>query len=108
MMSVPKLVFWPQTSRLVLLIIAIFGCACASTIAKAAETEPRIAANSNQAPAGRLENGVLTIRLDAAMGEWYPEEAEGPALQVAAFREAGGTLSTPGPLIRVSEGTEIH
>jgi FtsP/CotA-like multicopper oxidase with cupredoxin domain len=109
-MSVPKSLFRPHSSRLVLLIIiiAIFSCACASTIAKAAETESRIAANSNQAPAGRFEHGVLTIRLEVAMGEWYPEEAEGPALKVAAFREEGGTLSTPGPLIRVPEGTEIH
>jgi len=68
----------------------------------------RIAANSNRAPAGRLENGVLTIRLEAGMGDWYPEEAEGPALRVAAFREEGGTLSAPGPLIRVPEGTKIH
>ena len=107
-MSVPRWLFRPRTSRLVLLMIAMFGCGCARTMAKAAETEPRIAANSNRAPAGRLENGVLTIRLEAAMGDWCPEEAEGPALQVAAFREGGGTLSTPGPLIRVPEGTEIH
>ena len=107
-MSVPTLPFWPQTSRLVLLMIATFGWACASTMAKAAETEPRIAANSNRMPAGRLESGVLTIRLQVAMGDWYPEEADGPALQVAAFKEEGGALLTPGPLIRVREGTVIR
>ncbi len=73
-----------------------------------AETYPALVANSNQAPAGRLEQGVLRIGLEAAMGDWYPEEAAGPALRVAAFREAGGALSTPGPLIRVPEGTEIR
>ena len=41
------------------------------------------------------------------MGEWSPEENDGPALNVAAFREEGGPLSTPGPLLRVPEGTEI-
>jgi len=41
------------------------------------------------------------------MGEWSPEENDGPALKVAAFREEGGRLSTPGPLLRVPEGTEI-
>ncbi len=109
-MSVPKSLFRPQTSRLILLVVtaAIFGSGYASTIAKAAETERRIASNSNQAPAGELTNGVLTIHLEAEMGQWFPEEAEGPAFHVAAFREASGTLSTPGPLIRVPEGTEIR
>jgi FtsP/CotA-like multicopper oxidase with cupredoxin domain len=41
------------------------------------------------------------------MGEWSPEEHDGPSLQVAAFREEGRSLSTPGPLLRVPEGTEI-
>ena len=107
-MCVPKSQFRLQVFRLVLLILATSSCVGRSMMAKAVENEPPIAPNANQKPAGRLEKGVLTIRLEAAMGEWYPEEAEGPALQVAAFREAGGTLSTPGPLIRVPEGTEIH
>src|SRR5262249_47493492 len=63
--------------------------------------------NSNQTPAGRLLEGKLTIHLEAVMGKWYPEENDGPALQVAAFREEGGSLLTPGPLIRVTEGTRI-
>ncbi len=68
----------------------------------------KVRPNSNQSPAGRLTEGKLTIRLEAVTGEWYPEENDGPGLQVAAFREEGGPLSTPGPLIRVMEGTEIH
>ena len=73
----------------------------------ASSGDERIVANSNQTPAGRLTEGHLTIRLEAAMGEWSPEEKDGPAFQVAAFREEGGRLSTPGPLLRVPEGTEI-
>jgi manganese oxidase len=69
---------------------------------------PRIAANSNQAPAGHIEHGVLKIELETAVGNWYPEDDDGPAFQVAAFRETGGAPSTPGPLIRVPEGTEIR
>jgi FtsP/CotA-like multicopper oxidase with cupredoxin domain len=107
-MAVSKLAFRPQTPRLILLLIAVLGCGCANTVAESVETGPAIAANSNQAPAGRIEHGVLTIKLEAAMGDWYPEEAEGPAFRVAAFREAGGALSAPGPLIRVPEGTQIH
>lgn len=73
-----------------------------------AESGERIVANSNQVPAGRLHNGQLTVQLEAAMGEWSPEEDDGPRLKVAAFREEGGNLSTPGPFLRVPEGTEIN
>jgi manganese oxidase len=107
-MSAPKLLMRPQSLRLALLIIASFGCGCAFVIAESPGDGPGIVANSNRAVAGQLLKDVLTIRLEAAMGDWYPEEAEGPALRVAAFREIGGPLSTPGPLIRVPEGTEIH
>ena len=69
---------------------------------------PAIVANNNRAPGGRLEGGALAIRIEAAMGNWYPEESDGPAFESAAFREAGGKLSTPGPFIRVPEGTSIH
>jgi FtsP/CotA-like multicopper oxidase with cupredoxin domain len=97
-----------QILRAVLVIILTF-CGCGSVLADAVQgPSSRIAANSNQAPAGKLTNGVLTIRLEAVTGDWYPEEADGPAFHVAAFCEERGTPSTPGPLIRVPEGTEIH
>src|ERR1041385_1925640 len=88
---------------------ALVGFVAASlataNICAVAET---IVANPNQAPAGHLAQGKLTIHLEAAMGDWRPEENDGPAFPVAAFREEGGPLLTPGPLIRVIEGTEIH
>jgi FtsP/CotA-like multicopper oxidase with cupredoxin domain len=68
---------------------------------------PEISANDNRAPAGRLQNGVLTLALEARMGMWYPEERDGPGLQVQAFAEPGRLPEIPGPLIRVPEGTEI-
>src|SRR5215469_6617925 len=89
----------------ILLSLILLGCGPRAVLAQSGDR--RVAANSNQAPAGRLRNGQLTIRLEAAMGEWSPEESDGPALSVAAFREEGGHLSTPGPLLRVPEGTEI-
>ena len=107
-MSGRDLLLRSQALRPALLIIALFGCGCAAAMADSPDDGVRIVANSNRAAAGRLENGILTIRMEAAMGGWYPEEAEGPALRVAAFREEGGALSTPGPLIRVLEGTEIR
>ncbi len=68
-----------------------------SCIAAAAQTEsvvnvtekslPEITANDNRLPAGRLHNGVLTIGLEVRTGIWYPEERDGPGLQVQAFAE---------------------
>src|SRR5215472_4225986 len=89
----------------ILLSPMLLGCGCSVLLVQSGKQ--RVVANSNQAPAGRLDNGQLTVRLEAAMGEWSPEENNGPALRVAAFREEGGRLSTPGPLLRVPEGTEI-
>ncbi|HVO80476.1 MAG TPA: multicopper oxidase domain-containing protein [Terriglobales bacterium] len=88
----------------ILLSLILLGCG--ALIAESVNQQ--VVANSNQVPAGHLHNGQLTIRLEAAMGEWSPEENDGPALKVAAFREEGGRLSTPGPLLRVPEGTEIN
>src|SRR5574337_562907 len=86
-------------------ILSLLVCSAASS---AASDIPAIVANNNRVPSGRLENGVLTIRIEAALGNWYPEESDGPAFQSAAFGEVGGKLLTPGPLIRVPEGTSIH
>jgi FtsP/CotA-like multicopper oxidase with cupredoxin domain len=68
---------------------------------------PEIQVNDNRLPHGQLKDGVLTIDLEARLGLWYPEDRDGPSLQVQAFAEAGHSLEIPGPLIRVHEGTEI-
>jgi FtsP/CotA-like multicopper oxidase with cupredoxin domain len=67
-----------------------------------------IAANPNHIPAGILRDGVLTIQLEIARGEWHPEADDGLALNIYAFGEAGRELQNPGPLIRVPQGTEIR
>jgi manganese oxidase len=72
------------------------------------ESLPPIAINANHKPSGILRDGVLTIHLEIAKGEWYPEADDGLALAVYAFGEAGRPLQNPGPLIRVPLGTEIH
>ena len=69
---------------------------------------PAIQANSNRAPAGGLEKGVLTVHLELRQGDWYPEAETGPSMKVYAFCEEGKALQVPAPLIRVPEGTEIH
>jgi FtsP/CotA-like multicopper oxidase with cupredoxin domain len=75
----------------------------------AAPANESIAPNDNRQPAGKLENGVLTIGLEARTGTWRPEGEHGRVLDsLAAFAEVGKPLSTPGPLIRVPLGTEVR
>ena len=76
-------------------------------VATAQSTAETVDGNDNRRPAGILADGALTVRIYAARGEWRPEREEGPALNVAAFGEEGGPLVTPGPLLRVSEGTDL-
>jgi FtsP/CotA-like multicopper oxidase with cupredoxin domain len=67
-----------------------------------------VRANDNRTPAGTLANGVLTIKLDAAIGSWAPEGSRGPALDFPVFAEQGKAPQIPGPLIRVPAGTEVR
>ena len=79
-----------------------------SLAAAATPAADSIAPNDNRQSAGTLKKGVLTVAIEARAGVWRPEGESGRALDVAAFAEAGKRLSTPGPLIRVPLGTEIH
>lgn len=63
--------------------------------------------NDNKRLAGVLQNGVLTINLEAREGMWFPETHEGEGIRVYAFAEKGKQLQLPGPVIRVPEGTII-
>jgi FtsP/CotA-like multicopper oxidase with cupredoxin domain len=68
---------------------------------------PVVEANDNTKPAGILRNDTLRLQLVVQMARWYPEEANGPYAEVAAFSEEGKAPQIPGPLIRVAEGTTI-
>ena len=68
----------------------------------------RIETSDNRQPAGKLEGGVLTVRLEARSGVWYPEGPSRYGVPVAAFAEEGKPLQNPGPLIRVKAGTEVR
>ena len=69
---------------------------------------PRVAFNDNTHPAGRLRNGVLTLQVEARKGTWLPEGARGPRLDVQGFSEGSDPPQIPGPLIRVTAGTELR
>lgn len=82
---------------------------CLAMVCFAVSQEPvQILENQNRASAGKLDHGVLTIHLDLRRGIWHPEADDGRAIEVATFAEEGGAAQTPGPLLRVEQGTEIH
>lgn len=68
---------------------------------------PIVRANDNRISAGRLHDGVLTLRLVVQMARWYPEANDGPFADVAVFAEEGHAPQVPGPLIRVPTGTTV-
>ncbi len=80
----------------------------ALAITSATDSLTRVVPNDNRRPAGQLRNGVLALRLDAAMGTWVAEGENGPRVAVAGFGERGRAVEIPGPLIRVAAGTEVR
>ncbi len=97
----------PHSSLVVLSALCVALALGPGTVERAASPE-QIAINDNRTPAGTLENGILTIRLEAREGEWHPDRDSDPGVVVQAFAEQGKQPQIPGPLIRVKEGTEIH
>lgn len=69
---------------------------------------PRALPNDNRVAAGRLADGVLTLRLEARAASWHPEDTTGPGIPVFAFAEEGEPARIPGPMIRVPAGTEVR
>ena len=69
---------------------------------------PVVAANDNHTPAGQLRNGILRLQLELRGGRWYPEDEGGPYRDIYAFAEAGHAPQSPGPLIRVPQGTRLQ
>jgi len=88
-----------------LLLLATFGLTAQPSPDTASSA---ILANSNRVPAGKLENGILTLHLLLQKGDWYPEADTGPSMKVYAFAEEGKEPQIPGPLIRVPAGTQIE
>jgi manganese oxidase len=81
-----------------------------ATVAEAAAHSalPSVVANDNRTPAGRLSGNTLDLQLEARVARWYPEAEGGAYRDVWVFGETGHSPQAPGPLIRVTPGTEIH
>jgi FtsP/CotA-like multicopper oxidase with cupredoxin domain len=68
----------------------------------------RIAINDNRTAAGTLSGSTLNVRLEVRAGEWHPDGDSDPGTNVLAFALEGASLQIPGPLLRVTEGTEVR
>ena len=83
----------------------------ASTLATGSRSHPPpplVLANPNTARAGVLRAGVLTVALDAKQVLWQLNGPNRRPMTIGAFAEPGRQPLMPGPLIRASEGTELH
>jgi FtsP/CotA-like multicopper oxidase with cupredoxin domain len=69
---------------------------------------PRVVANDNSVPAGKLKKKTLELELEVVWSDFYPESDNRPGLRVITIREKGKAPSVPAPLIRVEAGTKIH
>ena len=95
-----------MTTSRALLCLVVFNFLAAVAMVQS-QTSEEILANQNRIPAGKAENGVLSVHLEIRSGTWHAEADDGPPLYVQAFGEAGRPLSIPGPLLRVREGTVV-
>jgi FtsP/CotA-like multicopper oxidase with cupredoxin domain len=69
---------------------------------------PVIVANGNRTPAGTLNDKMLNLRLELRQARWYAEAADGVYKDVYAFAEEGQPPQSPGPLLRVPQGSRLH
>ena len=69
---------------------------------------PKVVANDNRVPAGKLNNNTLELNLEVVWSDFYPESNDHPGLRVVTIGEKGKAPSIPAPLIRVETGTQIH
>lgn len=88
--------------------LALTLIASASRSHNAESPPPSIVPNSNTSPAGSLDNGVLTLDLEAVRAKWHSGGGMPPGKEIDAFAEVGKSPTMPGPLVRVPAGTELR
>ncbi|HET8622185.1 MAG TPA: multicopper oxidase domain-containing protein [Gemmatimonadales bacterium] len=69
---------------------------------------PAALPNDNTTAGGVLRDGVLRIELEARLSMWYPDGDSLPGIAIEAFAERGKRPQVPGPLVRITRGTEIR
>src|ERR1700693_6277841 len=93
--------------RRCLVLVWLIAVAGVRAWANDAPEIPRIVTHDNTEASGKLEDGVLTLRLEIREGEWHPDAEDGPGMPILAFAEEGKSPSIPGPMIRVPQGTRV-
>ena len=91
-------------------IIALVAAAAAAAVAGCAANAPAVpgvVANDNRTPAGTMQDGILSLDLEARTGQWQPDGPLRAILEVPVFAETGRPPQAPGPLIRVPAGTRL-
>src|SRR5688572_14403240 len=96
-----------KSSRLLILALTTFA-GTGSAQSSVANAPSPVTTHDNVRPAGRIENGVLTVSLRAGVGRWYPEGQSAPARDIEALGEEGQPLTVPSPLIRARVGTVVQ
>lgn len=74
----------------------------------AAAVLPAARRNDNRAAAGSLQDGVLTLRLEARWVAWTLHSSRASDLPMLAFAEVGKEATIPGPVLRVRAGTRVR
>ncbi|HTE47337.1 MAG TPA: multicopper oxidase domain-containing protein [Gemmatimonadaceae bacterium] len=94
------------------MIATLFAALVAATTADCRHLPAPVASaavpNDNRIATGTLRDGVLTLRLVARIAAWRPDGPAGCALGVNAFAEEDRPARIPGPMIRVTAGTQVH
>jgi hypothetical protein len=84
-----------------LLFCSFSLCLFAALVFAQTAPDQAIVANQNRVPAGKIENGTLSVQLEIRDGTWHPEAEDGPQLFVQAFGEVGRPAQIPAPFADV-------
>ena len=88
------------------LAVAAFSLVAADLFAQQPRID-RVRANDNRTRAGISSGRVLAVRLEARLAAWHPNGDDQPGAIIPVFAEIGRPAQVPGPLIRVTGGTDV-
>lgn len=91
------------------LLCAVGVLSSASCARENARREPAlVVANDNRLAAGVVKDSVRTVKLEAQVARWLPDDGADSTLTVQAFAERDGKPRVPGPLVRVMQGDSVQ